>query len=129
MASHRHAALWIDHQQAKIFHVDLEGFDERSVQSPHHHVHRHPKSGDTHQHPDDAVHFFGDVAKALADVEQVLVLGPSTAKLQFIRYLHAHDRALEAKVVGVESSDHPTDGQLLAHVKQYFHVKDLRAGG
>ena len=127
MTAHTHAAIWIDHREAKIFHVDLQSFDEAKLQSPAHHFHRHPRgASEPHEHPEDAVHFFKEVAHALADVTEVLLVGPSTAKLQFVRYLHQHDRALEAKIVGLETVDHPTDGQLVAYVKRYFHVPDPR---
>lgn len=123
MTSHRHAAVWMDQHEAKIFHVDRESFDEQKLQAPTHHVHRHGKgAGEPHEHPDDATHYYKEVAKALADVDEVLVVGPSTAKLHFIRSLHAHDKALEAKVVGLETVDHPTDPQLVAYVKHYFRV-------
>jgi stalled ribosome rescue protein Dom34 len=121
MTSHVRAAVWLDHHEARVFHVDLDTFDETAVRSPRAHVHR-PKSGtDLHQHPDDIKHFFHDVAKALADAGEVLVLGPSTAKLQFVKYVHEHDKALAPKIVGLESVDHPTDAQLVAYVKKYFH--------
>jgi stalled ribosome rescue protein Dom34 len=123
MTSHIHAAVWLDHQEARIFHVDLDGFDEAKIRSPHRHLHRHPKgASEAHEHPEDRSRFFNEVAQALADAEQILVVGPSTAKLQFERHLHEHDRALEAKVVGLETVDHPTDAQLVAYIKQYFDV-------
>src|SRR5271169_3859358 len=110
MVSPLRAAVWMDHQEAHIFHVDLEGFDEKSLASPRHLVHRHPKGpGEPREHPQDQVHFFGAVAAALADAEEILLVGPSTAKLQFLRYLHEKHPALQAKVVGVETADHPTD--------------------
>lgn len=127
MTSHLHAAVWLDHHEAKIFHVDEEGSDEKVVRAAAHHVHRHPKgSSEQHLHPEDAPRFFKEIAHALADVTELLILGPSTAKLQFVRHLHAHDRALEAKVVGIETVDHPTDAQLVAHVKAYFDVAAKR---
>jgi stalled ribosome rescue protein Dom34 len=123
MTSPVHAAVWLDHQEARIFHVDLNGFDEKMLRSPHHTVHRHPKgASEPHAHPDDLTHFFGELATALAPAEQILVLGPSTAKTQFVHYLHEHARELEKKVVAVETVDHPTDGQLAAAVEKYFHV-------
>ena len=129
MTSHRHAAVWLDHHEAKIFHVDLGSFDEKQIQSPAHHIHRHPKGPtEGHAHPDDAVHFFKSVAGALGDVESLLIVGPSTAKLQFLRYLHEHDATLGAKVVGIETLDHPSDAQLVAYVKHYFHVSPPRLG-
>jgi hypothetical protein len=33
-------------------------------------------------------------------------------------------RALEPRVVGIETSDHPTDRQLMAHVKHAFGITD-----
>jgi hypothetical protein len=74
------------------------------------------------EHPDDAKRFFHAVAGSLAGVERLLVVGPSTAKLAFIRYLHGHDTALEAKLVGVETVDHPTDPQLAAYARSYFDL-------
>ena len=127
MTVHRHAAVFIDHQEAKIYHVDLDSFDEKTIASPHEHVHRHPKGAtDKHEHPDDIHHFFAAVATALKDAEEILLVGPSTAKLQFIHYAHDTDRALAAKIVGVETVDHPTDGQLVAYAKKYFHVSAAR---
>ena len=43
-----------------------------------------------------------------------------------LRYLREHDRALEAKVVGLETVDHPTDAQTVAYVKRYFRLSDPR---
>lgn len=126
MTSHRNATVWLDHQEARIFHVDLDGADASKLGEAHHHVHRHPKGTAAHDHPDDQKRFFGEIARALDDAEQVLVVGPSTAKLQFLKFVHAHDHKLEPKIVGVETVDHPTDGQLVAFAKRYFHVEALR---
>jgi stalled ribosome rescue protein Dom34 len=123
----RHAAVWIDHTEAKIFHVDDERFDPKTVQ-PRHHLQRHSITTAEHAHPADAQHYFHAVAQALADVAEILVVGPGSAKLELIKHVHKHDHALEAKIVGVETVDHPTDGQLVAFAHKYFHAKD-RLGG
>jgi stalled ribosome rescue protein Dom34 len=113
--------VWLDHQEARIFGVDAEKLQAVTVAAPEHHLHRHPKgSSAEHQHPSDATHFFKDVATALHGADQVLVVGPSTTKLHFLRYLSKQDQALEAKVVGLETADHPSDGQLIAHARHYF---------
>jgi stalled ribosome rescue protein Dom34 len=119
----RHTAVWIDHHEARVFHFTDDGFDESTIRVPHAHVHRHPKgSEDAKTHPDDR--FFREVAQALVGAEEVLVLGPSTAKLQFLRYAHKHDPALDPKIVGVETVDHPTDPQIAAYAKRYFKAAD-----
>jgi stalled ribosome rescue protein Dom34 len=117
-------AVWIDRDEAKVFHVDAETFDEKTVHSANHHVHRHPKHQETraHDHPDDEHRFFHEVAGTLAAADQILILGPSVTKLHFLRYVQKHDPALESRIVSVESADHPTDPQLAARVRQYFHV-------
>jgi stalled ribosome rescue protein Dom34 len=120
-----HAVTWIDHTEARIFHVHPEATDETTILSPQHHVHRHPKGrGEARSHPDDAHRFFDAVARKLDGVDAILIVGPSSAKLEFIRYLHAHERALESRVVGVESADHPTDGEIVARAKSYFRASD-----
>ena len=76
-----HAVVWIDHKEARIFHVHPEAADESTILSPQRHIHRHPKGrGEPREHPDDARHFFDDVARGLDGVDSVLVVGPASAK-------------------------------------------------
>jgi stalled ribosome rescue protein Dom34 len=117
---HRNVAVWIDHHEAKIFHVDRTTVETTTVRVPASHVHRHPKVTADHNHPSDATHYFKEVVHALEGAEQILILGPATAKLELIKYVHKHDQALVPKIVGVETVDHPTDNQLVAHVRSYF---------
>ena len=116
----RHAAVWIDHNEARIFHVEAETFDESTLHAPHH-VARHPKSQTSDKyHPEEERRFFQDVVHALEGSNQILVVGPSTAKLHFLQYVHKHDQALEPRIVGIETVDHPTDRQIAAYVRHYF---------
>lgn len=125
MTSHLQAAVWIDHHEARIFHVDAESFDESMIRAPRRHIHRHPKGPTAeHHHPDDLHRFFHEVADGLRDAEQILVMGPSTAKLQLLRYLHEREHVLDQRIVGLETVDHPTDRQLVAYVTQYFNLGD-----
>ena len=125
MSFHFGAAVWIDHQEARIYHVAEGTFDEATVKAPAHHLHRHPKGATAeHNHPEDQHRFFAEVARALEGTKQILLVGPSTAKLQFLRYAHQHAPAIEPNIVGIETVDHPTDAQLVAHIKRYFHVTD-----
>jgi hypothetical protein len=129
MTSNRHMVVWIDHSEARIFHVDGSNLDEKTLHAPTHHVHRHPKGGTAeHNHPDDAHRYFQQVARALDGAGRVLVVGPSTAKLQFIHYAYKHDPTLEPRIAGVETVGHPTDGQLVAYAKRYFAADDRMQG-
>jgi stalled ribosome rescue protein Dom34 len=121
----RHAAIWIDHKEARIFHIHPDRIDESIVCAPQHDIHKHPKGPEgVKERPNDAKRFFHDVAQALDETDEVLVVGPSTAKQDFLRYVHEHDRALETKIAGIKTVDHPTDGQVVANAKKYFKLGD-----
>jgi stalled ribosome rescue protein Dom34 len=119
-----HAVIWIDHKEARIFHVDPDGTDAATVLAPQHHFHRHPKGHDDAKQTADAHRFFDEVTRMCDDVDALLIVGPSTAKLEFFRYLHEYHRRLESKVVGVESADHPTDGEIVARARSCFMASD-----
>ena len=118
----RRVAVWMDSEEARVFHVRTKGFDEATVRSPKHRVHRNPKVDltRTRNHPADQHRFFHTLAGTLKDAERILLVGPSTAKLLFLRYLLKSAPALEARMVGLETADHPADGQIAAHVRRYF---------
>jgi stalled ribosome rescue protein Dom34 len=117
----KHVALWIDHKEARVFNVDADKIDEATVAAPQHVHNKHPKGPEgAKEHPDDAKRFFHEVVRSLEAAEEILILGPSTAKLELHRYLHKQQPAIEAKIVGIETVDHPTDGQIAAYAKKYF---------
>ena len=126
----KHAVIWIDHKEARLFEVDADKIDRSVVDSPGPHIHRHANEEAlrVRNHPDDEHRYFHEVSRALEGHGQILLVGPAQTKLHFFRYLHEHDRQLEAKIVGVESADHPTDAQLVAHLRSYFHESPLRRG-
>jgi stalled ribosome rescue protein Dom34 len=126
-ASH-HAAVWLDHHEARIFHVESTSFDEASFRAPRHHLNRHADRNAVNDHPDDMKRFFHEIAQALASADEILVVGPSSAKLQFLKYVHAHDLKLEPHIVGIETVDHPSDAQLAAFARHYFHGADRLRG-
>jgi stalled ribosome rescue protein Dom34 len=125
----RYVAVWLDHEEAHVLRIDRETFDESTLRAPTHHVKRHPdRNAAERNHPDDAKRFFHDVARALDSASEVLVVGPSTAKLHFLKYVHAHEPKLEQRIVGIETVDHPTDAQLAAFARHYFHGVDRMRG-
>lgn len=119
-----HAAVWIDQHEAHIFDVGAETFARATVEAPRHHLHRrHPSTVD-HAHPSDLDHFFREVASVLSSANEILIVGPASAKHELMRYFEKHDRPLVGKVVGVETVDHPSDKQLASYARKYFKVAD-----
>jgi stalled ribosome rescue protein Dom34 len=124
----KYVAVWIDHKEARVFHLRPGAIDAANVTTAQKHIHnKHPRTPEVaKQHPDDVQRYFQEVARSLDDSEEILLVGPSTAKLDFLRYVHKHEHALEPRIVGVETADHPTDGQLVAHAKKYFEISEPR---
>ena len=126
--SHYHAVVWLDHSEAHVMHVSPDDVEKSIVRParPHQHLHRHADplfSAGGGRAPEDQA-YYHKVVEALAGAQEILVVGPAQAKLALIKHIHAHDPAITAKVVGVETVDHPTDGQLVAYARKYFRAKD-----
>jgi stalled ribosome rescue protein Dom34 len=128
-----HAVVWIDHKEARVFyvqpetvgHVQPEPIDETTILSPQHHIHRHPKGrGEARERPDDARRFFHEVARSLDGSDTVLVIGPSSARLEFLKYVQDHDQPLHARIAGSATVDHPTDREIVAYARKYFIAGD-----
>jgi stalled ribosome rescue protein Dom34 len=120
--SHSHAVVWIDHHTAQVLHFDAAHVQAQKVKARTDHTRQH-HSGVRTEHE-----FFGEVCDALAGVPEVLMTGSHTAQADFRRYVEKHRSALGPQIVGWETVDHPTEGQLLALARQYFLKHDRLTG-
>ena len=126
---HYHVAIWIDHAEARVFGLSWDKAEEWTVRPHDRHVHLHHKAGSIRSGKATGdKHYFESVAEAVKDAGEILIAGPSTAKLELLRYLHTHAPEIEKKVVGIESLDHPTDGELINFARKFFHAADLKLG-
>jgi stalled ribosome rescue protein Dom34 len=125
MNGHYHAIVWIDHQQAKIFQFDATDVDSTVVRSshPHQHIHHKANSGDSGHAPVDKA-FLKQVAENLVNAGTILITGPANAKQELSAYLAENQPAIAARIAGVESLDHPTDGELLNLARTFFKAAD-----
>jgi stalled ribosome rescue protein Dom34 len=106
-------------------HISPEDVEKSVVHPTNPHKKLHSKSGTVGAGKAAEDHaYYHAIVEALQGAQEVLVFGPAQAKLQLIKHMHAHDHAMAEKVVGVESIDHPTDGQLVAYARKYFVAKD-----
>ena len=127
-ASHDAAVIFLDHQGARVRFLD--GVELSAVTAAHidlgelHDTFRvHDKSfagGFGKARPDDSA-LFGALAQVCLRCRRVLVVGPGSAKSEFVKYLSRNNPdALARHVIGVETADHPTDGQLVARARAAF---------
>jgi hypothetical protein len=64
----------------------------------------------------------------LAGVHEVLLTGPGLARVQLRDWCTQHQTDIAGNIVDCVSSDHPSDGQLVAMARQYFNKFDNMAG-
>jgi stalled ribosome rescue protein Dom34 len=129
MQQHFHAVVWLDHLQARIFHLGLSGTDEVILhpQMPTRHIHHKANSiGSGHVH--ESEEFLSHVLDAVRDAGEILILGPSGAKIELAKYIREQNPKVGSRIVAVESADHPTDGEIVAYAKRHFKIGIVRAG-
>ncbi len=127
MPTHFHAIVWIDHSQAKVFHIGLSGADEVALHPhlPTRHLHHKANStGSGHAAPDGE--FFAQVMGAVSDAGQILIIGPASAKTELAKYLRDQHPGIGSRIVAVEASDHPSDHEIVAYAKQFFKMAPAR---
>src|ERR1700732_3543482 len=109
MPTHFHAIVWIDHSQAKIFHVGLSGEDE-IILHPHlptRHLHHKANSiGSGHAGFDKE--FFGQVLNAISDAGEILIIGPAGAKTELAKYLREQPSKISDRIAAAVAGEHHT---------------------
>ena len=121
MANHYHAVVWIDHREARVFHFDVTDTERVVIlpDNPTRHLHHKAKtigSGNAAEDQD----FYHAVTEAIADAGAVLITGPANAKTELVKHIESRHPGLVAKIAGVETVDHPTDGELVAMARKFF---------
>lgn len=120
-----HAVVWLDHHEARVFFFDRHDVKEVDLATTKPHSHLHHKAGNMSgkRNPEDQA-FFHSIVEALKPATEWLVLGPGQAKAEFVKHIEHHDKQLTSRVLGVETVDHPTDKQIVAHARAYFRALD-----
>ncbi|MGZ3722895.1 MAG: hypothetical protein ACXVA9_08205, partial [Bdellovibrionales bacterium] len=119
-----HNVIWMDTEKALIFDLKESGIEKSHVQRRE--IKHHTFNSKDHHGDPSIEHFYKDLAVKLNGVEELLILGPGEAKTHFKTFLETHYASgLAKKIIGVESSDHPTDNQILAAGRKFFKTYNL----
>lgn len=120
-----HVIVWIDHREAKVVGLLPDDTQQTVVHNDGagRRVHHHAGSVGS-GHPRDNHHFFDQIVAAIGDTPEVLIVGPASAKREFASDLTARHPQVAKRVVGVESLDHPTNGELVAYARRAFKKVD-----
>jgi stalled ribosome rescue protein Dom34 len=120
-----HAVIWIDHREARVFHFSPTEVERLVLHpdNPTRHIHHKANSiGSGHAAADQE--FLHAVTESVADAGLVLIAGPANAKTQLVEHISAHDPGVAKAIAGVETVDHPSDAQLVAHARKYLAAAD-----
>jgi len=124
-----HVIVWIDHHEAHVIQFNAELSASKVIKSKSKHNYVHQKSGTLgagHNNADQT--YLHDVVSGLLGANEILIVGPGSAKLELLKHATKHDAHFSEKIIGMETVDHPSDAQLLAYARKYFvRVDKLRA--
>ncbi|MFI4890174.1 MAG: hypothetical protein ACHQIL_06545 [Steroidobacterales bacterium] len=116
------AVVQIDHQNAQILQLDSESAAGGKLHAHKHNTRQHGSTVRTEHE------FFGEVCDALAGFKEVLVAGSHLAQTDFRHYLEKHRPQLKPLIVGWETVDHPSEGQLLALARKFYDKHNRMMG-
>ncbi len=119
MQGHYHAAVWIDHRQARVLHFNADVYDAQVIHPAH--GREHDRDG---QRPKEDQAYLESVTKAVADAGAILVLGPSNEKTELIKHIEKKHPGMRGKIEGVEPADHLSDGEIVAHARHVLKSAD-----
>ena len=123
--THSHAIIWMDSKEARIFRFNAADVEREhlTAHNPFRQVHHKAGViGAGHMSLDTA--FFDHIIEGLQGTTEWLLVGPAAAKLELLKHVDKHAPALRKSLVGVETMDHPTDGELLDHARRAFKAID-----
>lgn len=123
----KHAVLWIDHQHATLVRLREKSHDAVSIPGPTGHQTHNKHHDDGHRHPIEA-EYADRIAAALAGIEEILIVGPGSAKDELRARLDSHHRDVAGRVIAIESSDRVTEGELADHARRFFVKADRMRG-
>lgn len=121
----QHAVAWLDHREAKVFFFNRETAESVRLVTTlaHHQTHNKAGSIDGKRAPEDDA-FYHDVVNALQPAKEWLIVGPGSEKDELAKHIRDHHAHLKDRIVDVETADRPTEAQIVAHARSFFHAAD-----
>ena len=124
-----HTVIWLDHKHAVVIGFDSENSHVEHVKS-HSDAHLHHRSGSVGSgHAPVDERYLEAVVSLAGSNSEILITGPASAKLELVKHIHKRHQATVERLVGVETVDHPSEGQLLKFARQYFVGADRMRPG
>ena len=124
----RQAGLWIDHREAFLVFIGDDGEETRRIKSGMEKQVRfsggnRPEDGSADDQRDRQFtahlnRYYDEVISHVREVESILLFGPGEAKGELEKRLET--KGLGERIVGIQTVDKMTPGQIAAKVRQHF---------
>lgn len=119
---------WIEEKEARILRVEKGLHHDSTIVAPD--SQDMPKQAASNDGTtEEANGFFHQIARALDTADEILIVGPSAIKLEFVKYMHQNDHAFDPRILGVETIDDPNDQKIAEYAKLYFTEGGPRRSG
>lgn len=118
----REVGLWVDHRKAVMVIITDEGEEVRRIKS---NMEKHARFANgssedvrDRQFANHLSRYFGEWISCFRDADSILIFGPGEAKVELQKRLQGED--LSGRIVGIETTDKMTTGQIAAKIRQHF---------
>ena len=117
--------VWIDEKEARVLSVDNGIRQKATILALE--ASAQPSVCDANANSPSG--FFCRVARALDWADEIVIVGPSSTKEEFVKYMHKNDHAIDPRILGIESIKDPNDLELFGFAKLYFKAGVPVRGG
>ena len=116
------AILWIDQDEAFVFHFKNEKNEEAVVMwGCERHAAHHPRKMDK-AFNSDASSYFESIEASLADASDIVIGGPEFLRYEFATHLGEHEKGLSQRIVAIEKIELANDTSIFSLAQKYFNT-------
>ena len=124
MTIKKRLGIWMDHSNAHLLEFASENMNADVLESNFTHQDKQEALGRSehvmhNKEQNEQAAFYKDLGKAILNYDEVLLFGPTNAKLELLNVLKADHQFDNIKIEAL-SADKMTDNQEIAFVKDYF---------
>jgi stalled ribosome rescue protein Dom34 len=124
MKNKKYLGIWMDHSMAHLMELTTSGTETRTItaQPTNFGIDTNLKKDESRIQNKEQYHladFFKKLTEVIRDFDDVILFGPTEAKVELMNTLRKDHRFDKIKIE-TRSSDKMTENQMLAFVKDYF---------
>jgi len=124
MKTEKKLAVYLDHSEAHLINYDADSENLETINSDFTHFEKEKilsksESGMHNKEQQELSNFFKKIAKVIMDYDNVLLFGPTDAKVELFNNLQSEHKNYKIKIE-IRNTDKLTENQKIAFVKNHF---------